>query len=154
MHYIIRKSSSPANHRLLLYDRVTSRNEERLCCDRSVNSQLVRVGIAFQPVAYRSRNALTLMILVNIQAVGITALGKVTETDDNAVFLGNDRVMLRKRLVPSRRVDVSVVRPCADLFNCAVPYVYFVYGVIKQLRNFFAVGGTIATQQHYLSSRK
>lgn len=86
MHYIIRKSSSPANHRLLLYDRVTSRNEERLCSDRSVNSQLVRVVKAFQPVAYRSRNALTLMILVNIQAIEITALSNVAETDEITPF--------------------------------------------------------------------
>ncbi len=52
-----------------------------------MNSQLVRVVKAFQPVAYRSRNALTLMILVNIQAIEITALSNVTEADNNGRFL-------------------------------------------------------------------
>ena len=99
-HHKICEHNATPDHSLLANDAVSAMQKKRFCCDKGVRRDGLSVRETLQFVADRRCNALSLIVLADIQPVQIAGLIHVPKADNLAAFCRNDRPVRPERLVP------------------------------------------------------
>ena len=145
-HHKICEHNATPDHSLLANDAVSAMQKKRFCCDKGVRRDGLSVRETLQFVADRRCNALSLIVLADIQPVQIAAFIQYPRIRHSHHFLSQ-----QPSCAPERRV------PCLHINRFGHPriqlFLRIVLGLEKEFRHQCPVRRCVFSKLHMLSSQ-
>lgn len=145
-HHKICEHNAAPDHSLLANDAVSAMQKKRFCCDKGVRRDGLSVRETLQFVADRRCNALSLIVLADIQPVQIAALIQYPRIRHSHHFLSQ-----QPSCAPERRV------PCLQINRFGHPriqlFLRIVLGLEKEFHHQCQVRRCVFSKLHMLSSQ-